>query len=103
MTARVSAWSDAAQFESRLHRWASEKVQAGRLGDSDVKEIFPESDSLRLGGEDPSKNFREMVSDIAVLSAPPVYPGIVSLLVGLGGLLSSLCCMPKNSAKQAAT
>ena len=101
MAMRVRAMSDAAQLESNLHAWASEKVQTGKLQDTDVKEIFPEGYALRMGGEDPSKSFREMISDIAVSSAPSVYLGYVCVAVGCIALLICGTRGPKHSAEQA--
>jgi hypothetical protein len=58
---RNRAASNAMGLETNLKRWTSEKVYDGKLQDSDVLEIFPEESALRFGGENPNKNFREMI------------------------------------------
>lgn len=81
--------SDALQLEANLKAWAAEKMHDGKLQESDLTEIFPEGYSLRYGGEDPNKDFREMISDISQSSAPPVWPGVLSVLIGGAGAISS--------------
>lgn len=103
MAARANAYSHAAAFMSDLHEWALEKVQEGKLKDDDIDDIFPRGDSIRFGGENPKKNFHEMISDISVSSAPPVYPGIVAVIIGLLGLVSSFTDKRKRIAEQAAS
>ena len=78
---RVRALSEAAQFESNLNRYLST-----RLNEEEMKDLFPTSYNLRLGGETPYKNFREMISDISRSGSIPMYPGIVATLIGLIGL-----------------
>ncbi len=71
------------QLEANLKGWASGKVSEGKLTESDVQEIFPENYSLRFGGENLNKNFREMVEHIAQSSAPPIWPGVAIVSVGV--------------------
>jgi hypothetical protein len=85
---RTRALSDAMQLEANLKRWTSEKVYDGTLQESDVREIFPEGYALRFGGENPNKSFREMILDIARSSAPPAWPGVLSVLIGGAGAVS---------------
>ncbi len=80
---RNRALSDAMQLEANLKGWASGKVAEGKLTESDVREIFPGSYSLRFGGENPSRNFREMVERNAQSSAPPIWPGVVIVSVAV--------------------
>ena len=84
---RLGAMSDAAQLEANLHRWAMGKVDEGKLTEEDVREIFPKGHSLRFGGEDPNRNFHEMIDHIAQSSAPPVWPGVVLVIVGIIGAI----------------
>lgn len=86
--ARTGAISDAMALENELAGWASGKVVEGKLTGSDIREIFSEDYALRLGGESPQKNFHEMIGDIAGSSAPPIWPGII--LIVIGGVLSVL-------------
>jgi hypothetical protein len=95
---RTRAMSNAMQIEANLKRWTSEKVYDGRLQEGDVREIFPEGYALRFGGENPNKNFREMISDIARSSAPPTWPGVLSVLIGGAGAVS---CFRARKTKQA--
>ena len=85
---RNRAMSNAMGLETNLKRWTSEKVYDGKLQDSDVLEIFPEGSALRFGGENPNKNFREMISEIAQSSAPPIWPGVLAILIGGAGAVS---------------
>ncbi|QQL44086.1 hypothetical protein [Sulfuriroseicoccus oceanibius] len=80
---RVRAMSDAMAFQAALHRWASEKVVDGRLNEDDVKQIFPESYSLGIGGENSDHDFLAMIEHIAESSAPPVWPGAIMCAVGI--------------------
>lgn len=92
--------SDAMQLEANLKAWTSEKVLDGKLQEGDVVEIFPEGYSLRFGGESPNRNFREMISDISQSSAPPVWPGLLSILIGGAGAVSCLRAYKNNQAEQ---
>ena len=94
---RTLALSDAMQLEADLNRWAS-----GKVSESDRLEIFPENYSLRFGGESKDKNFREMIAGIAVSSAPPVWPGVASIVIGLVGAMSLIRGSQLKSAEQAA-
>jgi hypothetical protein len=101
--ARTGAISDAMALENELAGWALGKVVEGKLTSSDIQEIFSEDYALRLGGESPKKNFHEMIEDIAGLSAPPIWPGII--LIVIGGVLSVLLPSTptrKRMAEQAA-
>jgi hypothetical protein len=80
---RTRAMSDAMQLEADLQGWARDKVSG-----SELLEIFPENCSLRFGGESTSRNFRKMIEEIAVSSAPPLWPGVMSILIGFAGALS---------------
>ena len=95
---RTRAMSDAAALEADLNRWAS-----GRVSESDRLEIFSKSYSLRFGGESDNRNFREMIRDIAVSSAPPLWPGLASILVGLVGALFAIRDSKTKTVKQAAS
>lgn len=77
------AMSHAMQLEANLKGWASDKVLEGKLTEGDVREIFPENYSLRFGGENPNRNFREMVEHISRSSAPPIWPGIFLVVLGI--------------------
>jgi hypothetical protein len=88
--ARLRAMSDAMQVEASFKSWASVKISEGKLDERDVQELFPEDDSLRFGGEDPGRSFREMIDHIAQLSAPPLWPGLLMGAVGLVGILRCL-------------
>ena len=90
---RIRAMSDAMQMEADLQRWATSKVS-----ESELLEIFPENYSLRFGGESKDRNFRMMIEEIAVSSAPPVWPGVVSILIGIAGASSSF--RDKRNKKQ---
>lgn len=96
MAMRVGATSDAMQLERDLNVWATEKVAEGKLSESDVEEIFTEGYSLILGGERKDRNFREMIGHIAVSSAPPAWPGLVMILIGLLGAIHSIYLAFKN-------
>ncbi|MBK1884704.1 hypothetical protein JIN85_19995 [Luteolibacter pohnpeiensis] len=87
---RTNAISNAMQLEADLKKWAITKVDGGRLRESDVIEIFPEEYSLRFGGESRNRNFREMVSDIAQSGVPPLWPGVLVLLIGCLGAYTSV-------------
>lgn len=91
---RNRAMSHAMQLEANLHRWTREKVIDGKLLESDVREVFAEGYALRFGGENPNKNFREMISLIALSSAPPLWPGVLAVLIGGAGALS--CFRTRN-------
>jgi hypothetical protein len=86
MASETAAVSDAMQLESDLKNWADSKVREGKLKNKDVLEIFPENYSLKLGGENPNHNFREMVADIATRNPLPTWPGILLLGLGTWGL-----------------
>jgi hypothetical protein len=92
---RVRAMSDASQMEADLKGWAMDKVSK-----SELLEIFPENYSLRFGGESKDKNFRMMIEEIAVSSAPPVWPGVVSILIGLAGAFSPFLDKRNKNAEQ---
>jgi hypothetical protein len=77
------AMSHVMQLEANLKRWASEKVSEGKLTEDDVREIFPENYSLRFGGENPNRSFREMVEHISRSSAPPIWPGVILVALGV--------------------
>ena len=72
-------------MEADLQIWAT-----GKVSESELIEIFPEDYSLIFGGESRNRNFRKMIEEIAVSSAPPVWPGVASLLIGLAGAVSSI-------------
>ena len=80
--ARTGAISEGMALENELAGWASRKVVEGKLTSSDIQEIFSDDYALRLGGESPKKNFREMIVDIAGSSAPPIWPGIILIVIG---------------------
>ena len=86
--ARTGATSDAMALENDLAGWASRKVVEGKLTNSDIREIFSEDYALRLGGEKSRKNFHDMIENISVSSAPPIWPGII--LIVIGGVLCVL-------------
>jgi hypothetical protein len=90
MAMRTRAMSDAMQLESNLKGWATEKVSEGKLDESDLQDLFPEGYSLRFGGEHPSRNFREMIDHIAVSSAPPAWPGLFMIAIGIIGGIHSI-------------
>jgi hypothetical protein len=92
-TMQIRAMSDASQMEADLNRWAT-----GKVSESDLLEIFPEKNSLRFGGENKHRNYRTMIQEVAVSSAPPIWPGITSMLMGLAGLLSSMIYRPNKNA-----
>jgi hypothetical protein len=79
------ALSDAMQMEANLKAWATDKVS-----ESELLEIFPENYSLRFGGERKDRNFRKMIEDISIAGAPPLWPGLMSILVGLAGIVSTI-------------
>ena len=95
---RIRAMSDAMQMEADLQRWAT-----GKVSESELIEIFPENYSLIFGGESKNRNFRRMIEEIAVSSAPPVWPGVASLLIGLAGAVSSIRDKRDKNAEQAGT
>ena len=110
---RTAAMSDASQLESELKGWADSKVREGKLKTEDVLEIFPESYSLSLGGENPNQNFLEMVADIATRNRIPTWTGLLSFILGFLGLISYFrakgadqddadnpCNPPRNSKNQ---
>jgi hypothetical protein len=80
--ARMAAMSEAMQVEAKLKSWASAKVSEGKLDESDVRELFPENESLRFGGEQPGRSFRQMIDHIAQAGAPPLWPGVFMMAVG---------------------
>lgn len=80
--ARTGAISNAMALENELAGWASAKVAEGKLTRKDIQEIFSENYALRLGGESSTKNFRVMIEDIAESSVPPVWPGIILIVIG---------------------
>jgi hypothetical protein len=82
---QARAMSDARQMEADLKAWAMDKVS-----EPELLEIFPENYALRLGGERKDRNFRKMIEDISISSAPPLWPGLLSVLTGLIGLVSAL-------------
>ena len=88
--ARMAAMSEAMQVEANLKSWASAKVSQGKLNESDVREVFPENESLRFGGEQPGRSFRQMIDHIAQSGAPPLWPGVLMGAVGLVGILRCL-------------
>jgi hypothetical protein len=92
---RTRAVSDAMQLEADLDRWVS-----GKVSESDRLQIFPQNYSLRFGGESKDKNFREMIEGVAVSSAPPVWPGVASILIGLVGAVSLIRGSQPKSAEQ---
>jgi hypothetical protein len=92
---RTRAMSDAMQMEADLQRWATSKVS-----ESELLEIFPENYSLRFGGESKNRNFRMMIEEIAVSSAPPIWPGVASILIGLAGVSSSFLDRRNKNAEQ---
>ena len=79
------AFSNTMQLEADLKAWTSEKASEGKLDQNDVHEIFSEEQVLRFGGGTSESNFHEMIEDIVYSSAPPVWPGVVALLVGILG------------------
>ena len=81
------------QMEADLKGWSMNKVS-----ESQLLEIFPENYSLRFGGESKSRNFRGMINDISVSSAPPAWPGIAAAFVGVIGLISTF--RDKQNKKQ---
>ena len=83
--ARTSAMSDAMQLEADLIRWADDKIAEGKLKERDALEIFPKNNSLRFGGENPRRNFREMIEHTALISTPPLWPGVILVVVGVVG------------------
>ena len=93
---QTRAMSDARQLEANLQVWAEQKVHEGKLREDDVAGIFNDRYGLRLGGEKPNRNFREMIDDISQSSAPPGWPGVVALVVGIGGLVSCIMGRGKN-------
>jgi hypothetical protein len=95
---RTRAMSDAMQMESDLQGWAT-----GKVSESELLEIFPENYSLRFGGESKNRNFRVMIEEIAVSSAPPVWPGVASILIGLAGASTLFRNKRNKNAEQAAT
>ncbi len=98
-TAETRALSDAMQIEHDLYAWAAEKVSAGKLEESDLQEIFIDNYLLRLGGENRSRNFHEMIKNIAHSSPLPTWPGVVSIIVGVVGAVSSMIRSQTNRAK----
>lgn len=82
---QARAMSDARQMEADLKAWAMDKVS-----EPELLEIFPENYALRLEGERKDRNFRKMIDDISISSAPPLWPGLLSVLTGLIGLVSAL-------------
>ena len=93
---RTRAMSDAMQMEADLKGWAM-----GKVSESELLDIFPENYSLRFGGEIKNRSFRMMIEEIAVSSAPPVWPGVASILIGLVGAFASLRDKRKKKAEQA--
>lgn len=78
------ATSDAASFQASLHNWMLGKIEEGNLNESDLKDLFPDGySSLRVGGEKKNENHFQMIERISQSSAPPVWPGFISILVGL--------------------
>ena len=89
MASETAAVSDAMQLESDLKNWADWKVREGKLRKEDVLEIYPEGYSLKLGGENPNHNFREMVADISTRNPLPIWPGLIALILGIMGLITT--------------
>lgn len=85
--ATIAAVSDGMSFESKLRIWADSKVKEGRLSPADVTELFPHEYGLSLSGENPSNNFREMISDISNINSLPAWPGYIMLITGFIGLI----------------
>jgi|GEM_PF-2299741 len=98
---KTRAMSDAMQLEANLKAWMTGKIHEGKLQESDIGEIFPEDYSLRFGGENPGKSFRQMISDISQSGAPPAWPGLFSILIGGAGAISCLGFSKKNKGEQA--
>jgi hypothetical protein len=93
---RSRALSDAMQMEASLKAWATNKVS-----ESELLEIFPENYSLRFGGERKDRNFRKMIEDISIAGTPPLWPGLMLILVGLAGVVSAIRDKRNKSAEQA--
>ena len=93
---RSRALSDAMQMEASLKAWATNKVS-----ESELLEIFPENYSLRFGGERKDRNFRKMIEDISIAGTPPLWPGLMSILVGLAGVVFAIRDKRNKSAEQA--
>ena len=79
--ARTQALSSALQLEADLHAWASQNTSHEARS-----EIFDENGALLLGGEHPTWTFREMIEGIAMNAIPPIWPGIIGLVLGVTGL-----------------
>jgi hypothetical protein len=82
--AMTSSVSHAMSLESDLKDWADQHANSEAVG-----EIFDHTYTLKLGGESKQKNFREMIRDISQKSAVPIWPGLVGLIVGIWGAISS--------------
>jgi hypothetical protein len=90
--AKTRGLSSATQLEADLHHWAT-----GNASKEAVSEIFDGDRRLLLGGEHPTWTFREMIENIATGSAPPRWPGLVGLFLGVVGLFrgrDSPCLSP---------
>jgi hypothetical protein len=93
--ARTRGLSSAMQLEAELHRWADANAPKDAL-----REIFNNDRMLLLGGEHPTWTFREMIEHIATDSIPPLWPAVVSFLLGgLGLIQGSSKPKPKNAEK----
>ncbi len=93
---RSAALSNAMQLEANLEAWAYSKASQGKLNQNDIDEIFSEKRGLTLGGENPENSFQEMIKDIVYSSAPPIWPGVVAIFVGMLGVGYSLRISPKK-------
>ena len=94
MTKPVQVVSDFMSFEHQLYTWADVKVNEDKLTQEDIQEIFAENRTLKIGGENPNKTFREVIYESKSV-APPIWPGYGLLLLG-GLVLVSLFVPSKN-------
>jgi hypothetical protein len=85
-----------------LKEWLEEKVTNGHLVDSDISEIYEDDGSLRLGVDTAYSrmNFSQMMDDSARSSAPPLWPGVLTVLIGFGGIFSLRAGQETQEAEQ---
>ena len=78
------AVSNAMQMAGDLGGWAQLKTSQGRLSPREVKEILSEEEgTLRFSMQNRNWNLVQMVVEVSDSASPPVWPGIIAVLVGV--------------------
>lgn len=83
-TNETAAVSNAMALEANLMKWASQHTSTEAR-----REIFKDSYTLTLGGEQDDRDFRQMIRDIVAQSSLPKWPGWIGLTIGITGLVLS--------------